>query len=158
MVRAMYRNTWIVAVVAAGCNGGGDDDGAGAEPVETYACLHIAEGSLLDFSQDRAAAESITVGREPWRVNVIQNEVGYVAFETSGAADLVLLLDFVRAVPAVWNDDERIELDPGEPNPNCDEDLPEVLYFSVPGGSHWLEIGPIYQGNVWMMLEEGVSG
>ena len=142
------------AAVLVGCGGGGSKDEAEVEPVESYACVHIAEGGLVDFSPVREEAESITVGRDPWRVNVIQDEVGYVAFETSGPADLVLQLDFARAVPAVWSGEDRTALDPGDPNPNCDTDLPEVLYFSVPAGAHQLEIGPIFQGNVWLMLSE----
>lgn len=142
------------AAVLVGCSGGDDDDGAEAEPVESYACVHIAEGGLVDFAPVREDAESITVGRDPWRVNVIQDQVGYVAFETSAPSELVLQLDFARAVPAVWTGEDRTALDPGDPNPNCDTDLPEVLYFSVPAGEHWIEIGPIFQGNVWLMLSE----
>lgn len=147
------RLSWIAALLV-GCDGKAEEEVL--EPVEPYACVHIADGELVDFAEVREEANTITVGREPWRVIIVQATVGYVAFETSGDTDLVLLLDYPGAVPAVWNGEERIALESGSPNPSCDEDLPEVLYFSVPGGSHALEIGPIYQAAVWLMLAEDV--
>src|SRR5687767_2824100 len=98
MVRRMYRIPWIAALLVAGCNGSDDGEDDGAQPIEDYACFQLAAGELVDFSEVREEARTITVGREPWRVNVIENTVGYLAFETSGATDLVLLVDFVRSV------------------------------------------------------------
>lgn len=152
MSRTQFRAFLLFPLVA--CSGDDNSDDTAAEPVESYACVHIAEGGLVDFAPDRAEAGSITVGREPWRVNVIRDTVGFVAFGTDAPVDLVLQLDFARAVTAVWSDDARTALDPGDPNPNCDTDIPEVLYLSVPAGEHQLEVGPIFQGNVWLMLSE----
>src|SRR5688572_24003924 len=115
MVRAMRR--MLAVAVLVGCKGGDDGEEA-VEPVEEYACVHIAEGQLTDFAEVREEARTITVGREPWRINILQDTVGYVAFD-SPAADLVLQLDYAGAVPAVWNGEERVALEPGEPNPNC---------------------------------------
>jgi hypothetical protein len=136
--------------VLPGCEGGGKEDG-GEVPIEEYACLHIAEGEILDVALTRDEARSIEVGRTPYRVNLYPEEAGYVAFESEGE-DLVLLMDFAGAAPAVWTGEERDALEPGSPNPDCEADLLEVIYLSVPGGQHWLELGPTYQASIWLML------
>lgn len=125
-----YRTIGSLAALTA-CGGAEEPT---EEPVESYACVHVNEGDVLDVALDRAEAREITVGRDPYRINLFPGEAGYVAFSTPGPASLVALVDFVGAVPAVWNGDDRVPLDPGAPNPNCDEDLPEVLYFDVPSG------------------------
>ncbi|MEQ1564002.1 MAG: hypothetical protein ABMA64_00065 [Myxococcota bacterium] len=147
MRSSSYWVSGLAALVACGRSEGDD-----APPVEAYACLHIAEGTILDVADSREEADTIAVGRDPYRVNVMPGVAGYVRFETDAPSDLVLLLDFAGAVPAVWSGEDRVEITPGEPNPNCDVDLLEVDYLSVPAGEHWLEIGPVYQGNVWLML------
>ena len=53
-------------------------------------------------------------------------------------------------MPAWWDGETRSELSCG-PNPTCPDDLPYVATFTA-NGSGWLEIGPIFQGNVWLML------
>lgn len=146
----------LLAATIAGCSGG-EGDAPVEEPIESYACVHVAEGDLVDVALVREEAESITVGREPYRVILVPGETGYVAFDTAAAADLVLLLDYAGPVHAVWNGEDRVELTPGDPNPNCDADLVEVDYLSVPAGAHWLEIGPAYQATVWMMLGEAAA-
>lgn len=154
MTRATLLATGIG--LTAGC-AGGDDDEQLEEPIESYACVHIAEGDLVDVGLTREEAEPITVGRLPWRVILVPGETGYVSFSTAGPTDLVLLLDYAGPVHAVWNGEERVDIDPGGPNTNCDEDIVEVDYFSVPAGDHWLEVGPAYQATVWMMLGEAGS-
>lgn len=141
----------LLCLPAFACNSSSEEEAA--PPIEEYACLHIAEGDIIDVSLDRTSAKTIEVGREPYRVNLYPNEAGFVAFDRA-ARDLVLLLDFAGAVPAVWTGEERQEIPPGSPNPSCDADLVEVLYFSVPEGDHALEVGPAFQGAVWMMLGE----
>ena len=153
MVRAMRRIPVLFVPCTLACADGGKEE-QDQQSVEQYACLHIAEGELRDVSLYPEQAGSIEVGRTPYRVNVYPQQAGYLAFDEA-ARDLVLLLDFAGAVPAVWTGEERTELTPGEPNPHCDEDLVEVLYFSVPEGPHLLEVGPIFEANVWMMLAEG---
>jgi hypothetical protein len=148
MVRAMRKI--LILGGLSGC-AGGEKDGDEGVPIEEYACLHIAEGEIVDVALAREEARTIEVGREPYRVNLYPEEAGYVAFE-SPAQELVLLLDFAGAVPAVWTGEERTELEPGAPNPNCEVDLLEVIYLSVPEGQHWLELGPTYQANIWVML------
>ncbi|MEQ1507939.1 MAG: hypothetical protein ABMB14_37270 [Myxococcota bacterium] len=152
MVRAIGVVWFAAGAGGVGC--AGDAEEAEPEPVETYACVHVADGDLVDVSHDRAASESIAVGREPYRMILVPDEAGYVAFSTAGPADLVLQLDFAAAVKAVWNGDERVALEPGEPNPNCDSDIVEVDYLSVPAGDHALEVGPAFQATVWAMLSE----
>lgn len=142
----------VLGVLAGGCGGGA---GAAGEPVEHYACVHIAEGEILDVATTREDADTIELGRAPYRVNLYPGVAGYLRFQTSGPTDLVLLLDYPGAAPAVWNGDEREPIEPGDPNPNCDTDIVEVDYLSVPGGEHWLELGPVFQGNVWLMLADG---
>jgi hypothetical protein len=144
----------LPVLAAGGCSGEGDAEAEQEPPVEEYACLHIAEGQIVDVSLERADARTITVGREPYRVNLYPGEAGFLRFEAGAAAELVLVLDHPGSVPAVWTDDDRIELDPGAPNDSCEEDLPEVIAFQVGAGEHWLEVGPAFQGNIWMMLAE----
>ncbi|MEZ4237621.1 MAG: hypothetical protein R3F59_16035 [Myxococcota bacterium] len=152
---AARRAPFLLAISAllTACDGGKGDETA--EPsLEEYACLHIAEGSVVDVALDRADAHTIDVGRAPYRVNLYPGEAGYLQFETAGAADLTLLLDFAGAVPAVWTGEDRTELTPDGADDVCPDDIAEVLPVSVGGGTHWLEVGPAFQGNVWMMLAE----
>jgi hypothetical protein len=148
MLPAMRKILMVCGL--SGCAGGDKDEGEEV-PIEEYACLHIAEGEIVDMALSKEEARTLEVGRTPYRVNMYSEEVGYVAFD-SPAQQLVLLMDFAGAVPAVWTGEERTELEPGSPNPNCEVDLLEVLYFDVPGGQHLLELGPVYVGSVWMML------
>jgi hypothetical protein len=143
---------WLVAFGAVACSG--DEETPGQDPVEVYACVHIAEGEITDVAPTREEARTIAVGRDPYRVNLYPGEAGYLGFETAGPAELVLQLDFAGAAAAVWSGEDRQPIEPGDPNPNCDGDIPEVDYLSVPAGQHWLELGPAYQGNVWLLLSE----
>lgn len=150
------RHGWVaVAVGAVACNGDGDTDPTGTEePFAEWACTQIATGEIVDVAASREEARTIEVGRQPYRVNLLPGTAGYLAFSTASAADLTLVLDFAGAVPAWWDGDERVPLDAGEPNPGCDTDLPEVLTIPAPGGPAWLEVGPVYQGAVWLALGE----
>lgn len=142
----------LACLCAAGCAGDGGGESEAEDSLETYACLHVAEGSILDVGQTREDAPTITIGRDPYRVNLYSGEAGYLRFETQGPEELVLQTDFAGTGSAVWNGEERVEIAAWGPNPTCEEDLPETFSLSVPGGEHWLEIGPVFQGNVWLML------
>jgi len=133
----------------AGCSGG-DDDGD-TTPIEEYACVHIVEGDIVDAAASREAAPEITPGRSPYRVNLAQDTIGFLKFRSDGGP-LVLLTDFAGATPAVWTGETREELPAGAPDSYCDEDLPSVQDVDVGSGEHFLELGPIFQGNVWLML------
>ena len=122
------------------------------EPTAEYACLHVAEGTIVDVAPDRASASTIDVGREPYRVNLVSGVAGYLAFDLTASTDLVLLADWPDAVAAVWTGEDRQAIEGAQPNPFCDEDLPMHYEISLAAGTHHLEIGPIYQGNVWMMV------
>lgn len=137
-----------VFLLFSACDGGGDDEAT--VPIEEYACLHVAEGDVVDVAASRADANEITPGRDPYRVNLLPGAAGYLKFEADGP--LVLLVDFAGAVPAVWTGEDRVPLDPGDADPYCDADIPEVQTIDVGAGEHVLEVGPIYQANVWMML------
>ncbi|MCB9685610.1 MAG: hypothetical protein H6738_10650 [Alphaproteobacteria bacterium] len=139
---------WAVA-----CGGGGDDGGTTAlEPIETWACVHVAEGAIVDASTTRADAGSISPGRSPYRVNIVQAETNYVAFDVTSGGTWTLLADAADALPAVWEGDDRIELDASVPDPECDEDIPEMRTVQLQPGPHHLEIGPVFQGNVWIVV------
>ena len=140
---------WFLVLVACGANGKDDEE---VEPIEVYGCVHIAEGDILDVAATREDARAITVGRSPYRVNLLPSVAGYVSFEPDGADDLTLLVDFAGAAMAVWQGEDRIELTNGAANPNCDEDIPETHTVPVGSGTHWLELGPAFQANVWLML------
>lgn len=146
----MNRFRWValVGLVACGKDGGTTGD---ETPIEEFACTQIASGEIVDVAATREEAREIEVGRTPWRVNLLPGQAGYVSFAAPGG-ELTLVLDFAGAVPAWWDGEERMALDPGEPNPSCDTDLPEVLHFTASGGPAWLEVGPANQGAVWMML------
>ena len=135
----------------------GDDQGDLPPPIEEYACVHIVEGDILDVSASREDAPEIAVGREPYRVNLLQDVPGYVRF-TSDGSPLVLLTDFVGATPAVWTGETREELAVGVANPSCDEDLPSVQDVDVAAGEHLLELGPVFQANVWLMKVKQTFG
>jgi hypothetical protein len=153
MARAVGHGVWVAAL-AAGCDGG-DGDGTGTdEPLELYACTQIATGEVVDVAATREEARSIEVGRTPWRVNLLPGVAGFVGFETEGAAELTLVLNYPGVAAAWWDGDTREAFAPGEPNPNCDEDLPELQTFTTSGGPAWLELGPANQGSVWLMLGE----
>lgn len=148
------RTILTLSFALPACSDGGGD--AEETSIEAYACLHIAEGDILDVSLERSEAEEIEVGRNPYRVNLYPGSAGYISFD-SAARDLALMLDFAGAIPAVWTGEQRTEIPPGQPNPNCDVDLVEVLYFSVPEGEHALEVGPAFQGAIWLMLGEPLT-
>jgi hypothetical protein len=146
---------WFGAVGAAvlvGC--GGEGDGGDDQPLEEYACTQLATGELIDAVPDRAEARTLTIGRGAYRVNLIRDTVGYVAFETEGPADLTLVVDHPGAVPAWWEGDTRNELDAASPNPACETDLPQLSTLSTGGGVGALEVGPIAEGAIWLMLGE----
>ncbi|MCA9492500.1 MAG: hypothetical protein KC621_21350 [Myxococcales bacterium] len=140
-------------VLLVGCGGDGGDGGTTPlEPIEDWACLHVAEGTIADASTDRADAGSIAPGRAPYRVNIVQAEPNYVAFDVSSAGTWTLLAEATGALPAVWEGDDRIELDAAVPDPSCEGDIPEMRTVELAPGPHHLEIGPIFQGNVWIVL------
>lgn len=145
----MTRTLAIVAFLA-GCSDGGGD-GGDAPPIEEYACVHVVEGDLVDVAATREEASEITPGREPYRVNLLPGVAGFLRFQANGEG-LVLLTDFAGAASAVWTGEERTPLEPGAPDPHCDEDIPSVQDVPVGAGEHFLELGPIYQANVWLML------
>jgi hypothetical protein len=136
-------------LLAAAC--AGDEATGDPTPIEEHACVHIVEGDILDVSPTRDDAPEITVGREPYRVNLLQGAPGFLRF-TSDGAPLVLITDFAGAAPAVWTGETREELPAGSPDPFCDEDLPSVQDVDLPAGDHVLELGPVFQANVWLML------
>jgi hypothetical protein len=150
------RHGWFTAAaLAVACSGDDGTDPTGTdEPFADWACTQIATGEIVDVAASREEAGTIEVGRHAYRVNLLPGTAGFVGFSTAGAADLTLALDFAGAVPAWWNGDERVPLEPGEPNPGCDTDLPEVLTIPATGGAAWLEVGPVYQGAVWLALGE----
>lgn len=146
----MARWSWMAAVGLAAC--GKDGDGTGDEtPIEEYACTQIAVGDIVDVAATREEAREIDVGRSPWRVNLLPGQAGYVRFSPPGG-ELTLIADFAGGIPAWWDGEERVAFDPGEPDASCDTDLPEVQRFTPSGGSAWLEVGPAYQGAIWLML------
>jgi hypothetical protein len=147
----MTRTNLIAFLLVSACGTG--QDGEAVEPIEDYACVHIVQGDIVDAATDRADATTIEVGRDPYRVNLPPGEAGFVRFE-SGATDLVLLLDFAGAAKAVWSGEDRQEITPGGPDDTCPTDIVEADYLSVPDGEHWLELGPAYQANVWLVLGE----
>jgi hypothetical protein len=146
--------TTSVALGLAACNGGDDDTQGTDEPIESYACTQIAVGDILDVSAVREEARSLTVGRTPYRVNLLTGVPGFVAFETDGATDLTLLLSDADVAAAWWDGGDRVAFEPGEPNPGCDADIAEVQQITTSGGPAWLELGPALQGSVWLMLGE----
>lgn len=145
--------TALAAVVVLGCAGEGGGDGTDAEdPLTTWACVHVAEGTLLDGGATREEAPTMTPGRTPYRVNLLPAVPNFVRFEVDEGGEWTLLADEAGAVPAVWAGEARAELPAGQPDPECDEDIPSVQTLALEAGEHWLEIGPLYQGNVWLVL------
>ena len=148
----MTTKTTMIPLMLLLCACDGGEEPAPEQPTAEYGCLHVAEGTIVDVSADRQAARTITAGRDPYRVNLLPNEPGFLKLELGSPTDLVVLLDQQGALPAVWRGDEREELGAGEPDPFCDEDIPEMHEISLPGGPSWLELGPVFQANVWMLV------
>jgi hypothetical protein len=149
----MSRGRPILFLLLGACAGGGEEPPP-LDPIESWACLHVAEGELVDVIPDREAAETVAVGQFSYRAILVPEEIGFIRFDTTGPAELALLLDFPGAVHAIWNGDESVDVEPGGPNPSCDEDIVEVNYLSVPGGAHWLELGDVNNATVWFVLGE----
>lgn len=141
----------LLAAAAAACGGDGPTTPT-LEPLEAWACTHVAEGDVVDASLDRGAAPSVPTGRSPLRVNIVSGETNFLAFDVDTAQAWVLLADQAGALPAVWEGDARVELDPAVTDPSCDEDLPEMRRVELGAGPHHVEVGPVFQGNVWMVL------
>ena len=143
----------LITACAVACAGGGDGSEE-TDPLETYACLNVADGDLIDVALTREEAPTITIGRDPYIVNLYPEQAGFLKFDVAAATTLVLQTDFVGAVPGLWVGDERQEVVPFGPNPTCEEDLPEATSLDVGPGPHWLEVGPVFQASVWLMLAE----
>ena len=142
-----------IALVTSACSAGGGDDGEGSEQqTAEYACLHVAEGTIVDVSGERESARTITLGREPYRVNLLPDVPGFLRIDAGTATDVVVLVDQVGMFAALWRGDDREALEPGEPNPFCEQDITEMHEVSLASGTNWLELGPVYQANVWMMI------
>lgn len=122
------------------------------QPSAEYGCLHIAEGTLVDVSAERSTASVIVVGREPYRINMLPDVPGFVAVESPAGGDVVVLADFPDTLTALWRGDDREEVAAGEPNPYCEEDIPALYEISLAAGTNHLELGPVFQGNVWLMI------
>ncbi len=149
------RKVVVCGGLLLGCGGEGDgkdDPTVDEEPLTTWACVHIAEGTVIDGGATREEAPTLALGRSPWRVNLLTGVPNYVRFQVETPGDYTLLTDEADAVPAVWAGEARLELPGGEPNPECPADLPEVQTLSLEAGEHWLEIGPLFQGNLWLVL------
>lgn len=119
-----------------------------------YGCLHIAEGALADVSPERQAATTLTLGREPYRINMLPDVPGFVGLELAQETPVVVLVDFAGTLSAVWRGDDREEVSGGEPNPYCEDDIPEHHELTLAAGTNHLELGPVFQGNVWLMIAE----
>ena len=143
------KHSILLLAFAVGCSG--DEEDGDTTPIEEYACVHIVEGDIVDVAASRDLASEITPGRAPYRVNLLQDQVGFLRFQADGGP-LVLLTDFAGATPAVWTGETREELPAGNANPNCDEDIPSVQDLDLAAGEHFLELGPVFQANVWLML------
>lgn len=130
----------------------GDEETEAIEPIAEWACVHVAEGTILDAGASREEAPEIAIARAPYRVNLRPGAAGFLGFEVDAAADVALLVDFAGAVPALWRGETREALAPGAADPSCPDDLPESWVLSVDAGPHWLEVGPAFQGNVWLLL------
>ena len=138
-------------ILAAACSG--EPEVAEISTAE-YGCLHIAEGQLADVSTERSAAVTLSLGRDPYRINMLPDVPGFVALELGAETPVVVLTDFAGTLSAVWRGDEREELPEGAPDPYCDEDIPEHHELTLAAGTNHLELGPVYQGNVWLMIAE----
>ncbi len=141
---------WLALLSTASCSGA--EEGEPEVSTAEYGCLHVAEGTILDVSPERTTARTIELGREPYRINLLPDEPGFVRVDTQRATDVVVLLDHVGAMPALWRGDDREELTGGDPNPFCDEDVPELHEVQLGSGANWLELGPTFQANVWVLI------
>ncbi|MBX2800325.1 MAG: hypothetical protein KTR31_21780 [Myxococcales bacterium] len=122
------------------------------QELDVYACGVTTQGTLLDGSATRAAAREAPVGRDPVRVNLLQDQANFVTINADDDVTVTLFLDHPGALTAVWSGETRTEVTNSVTNEFCPGSIPERLVTPLGKGLHHLELGPVEQAAVWLLV------
>lgn len=127
----------------------------GEDPAE-HACEELGSsvGTITAVATrgDITEAEEIEADGQPWLVELVPSEAGFVGIHVDEDTEAILWTDTANVVAALYLDDVEQSLPTPGPSEVCPEDIPEHFPLELEAGAWSLELGPSAVSEVWILL------